>query len=132
MMALLKAPAISISIVMAALVVAGSVACIKLAPAVIALTGKSDPSEVVADEVAGQALTFLAVPLLMPTFTFEQLCIVVILGYLLYRAFDSVKPWPIHRLEKLPAGWGILADDLMAAVYAAVALTICIKLWIAG
>ncbi len=132
LMALLGAPAVSISVVMAALVVFGSVVCIKFSPAVIALTGKSDPSEVVADEVAGQALTFLAVPLFMTTFSFKQLCAVTILGYLLYRAFDSVKPWPIHKLEKLPEGWGILADDLMAAVYAAVALAVCIKLWIAG
>ena len=54
-----------ISIVMAAFVVAGSVVCVKCAPAAIAATGKKDPREVVADELAGQAVTLLSVPLVM-------------------------------------------------------------------
>jgi len=138
----LGAPAISISFVMAALALVGCAICIKFAPAVIVATGKTDPGEIVADEIAGQAVTFLAVGFLVSakrfaeaglaieTFSTKQILGTAALGFLLYRAFDAVKPWPIHKLEKLPAGWGILADDLMAGVYAAVALQVCIRLWI--
>jgi phosphatidylglycerophosphatase A len=128
----LGAPALSISIVMAALVLVGSIICIKYAPAAIAATGKSDPREVVADEFAGQALTFLAVPFLFPPeITTWQICITTALGFLLFRIFDIIKPPPIQKLEKLPNGWGILADDLLAAVYAAIVLMLCLSFWIA-
>src|SRR5512136_2643197 len=61
----LGAEPVSVSIIMAAFVAAGSVVCVKLAPAAITATGKNDPREVVADEFAGQALTLLSVPLAM-------------------------------------------------------------------
>jgi len=139
--------AISLSIVMAALVLAGSIVCVRFAPAVIAATGKNDPEEIVADEIAGQSVTFLATGFLVSakrfaeaglaieTFSTKQILGIAALGFLLYRAFDSVKPWPIRKLEKLPAGWGILADDLMAGVYAAVALPLCLRCyahWLVG
>lgn len=119
-------PDLSISIVMAALVLAGSVVCIKFAPAAIAATGNNDPGEVVADELAGQAVTFLAVLFLsLDTLSTGQICITAALGFLLFRLFDIAKPWPIHKLEKLPKGWGILADDLLAGVYAGIVLFFC-------
>ena len=117
---------LSISIVMAALVLAGSVICVKFAPAAIAATGKNDPGEVVADELAGQAVTFWAVLFLsLDTLSTGQICITAVLGFLLFRLFDIAKPWPIHKLEKLPKGWGILADDLLAGVYAGIVLFFC-------
>jgi phosphatidylglycerophosphatase A len=104
---------------MTVIVVAASVICIKFAPEAIAATGKSDPSEVVVDEVAGQSVTFLFVS----TFTgFWELLSPTILGFLLFRLFDIIKPWPIKKFEKLPSGWGILADDLLAGVYAGLGL----------
>ncbi len=109
-------------IVMAALVVAGSVICVKFAPATIAATGKNDPGEVVADEFAGQALTFLVGAFLAAG---GATWAAALLGFVLFRIFDIFKPWPIHKLEKLPAGWGILADDLLAGVYAGIALFMC-------
>ena len=116
----------SISIVMAALALAGSVVCVKFAPAAIAATGNNDPSEVVADELAGQAVTFLAVMFLsLDTLSTGQICITAVFGFLLFRLFDIAKPWPIHKLEKLPKGWGILADDLLAGVYAGIVLFFC-------
>ena len=122
----LHLPEFSISIVMAALVVAGSFICVKFAPAVIAATGKNDPGEVVADELAGQAVTFLAVMFLsLQELSTGQICITAVFGFLLFRLFDIVKPWPIHKLEKLPKGWGILADDLLAGVYAGIVLFFC-------
>jgi len=125
-------PALLISIVMAALALYGSIICIKFVPAVIAETGKNDPKEVVADEIAGQAITYLATPIFLAvgTASVKQVVVTTILGFLLFRAFDSIKPWPIRKLEKLPRGWGILADDLMASAYAAIVLQICVKWWI--
>jgi len=126
------APAVLVSIVMAVFVVAGSVVCVKCAPAAIAATGKSDPGEVVADEVAGQALTLLTVPLAMTAeFTVGQIWAVAGMGFLIFRILDIAKPQPIRKLEKLPQGWGILADDLLAGVFGAVILHISVWLWLA-
>ncbi len=117
------ASVVGVSIVMAALAVAGSFVCVKFADVVIAETGKSDPSEVVADEFAGQALTFIGAC----TAGFGPI-VTAAIGFALFRIFDILKPWPIRKLEKLPSGWGILADDLLAGVYAAIILQICIRL----
>jgi len=120
-----------ISNIMAALVLAGCVVCIQFAPAAIAATGKNDPGEVVADEFAGQALTFLFSPFLgMGTATPRQILITALTGFVLFRLFDISKPWPIRKLEKFPAGWGILADDLLAGVFAWIVLQICIRVFI--
>jgi phosphatidylglycerophosphatase A len=118
---------------MTALFLAGSVICIKFAPAAIEATGKNDPGEVVADELAGQALTYLVIPFFIPLApTPVQICIITTVGFLLFRFFDILKPWPIRKLEKLPKGWGILADDLLAGVFAAIVLLIIIFLWMGG
>jgi undecaprenyl-diphosphatase len=111
---------------MVGIALAGSVVCVQFAPTVIAATGKKDPGEVVADELAGQAVTFLVGPLLaLGAASTEQIWVAALAGFLLFRAFDIAKPWPIHKLEKLPEGWGILADDLLAGVFAAIGLLIC-------
>jgi phosphatidylglycerophosphatase A len=115
---------------MVLLFVAGSVVCIKFTDSAVAATGKKDPDEVVADEVAGQASTFMAMPLLTHSPSVNQIVTIAVLGFFLFRLFDTVKPWPSYRLEELPAGWGILADDLMAGVYAGIALVIAAKFWI--
>jgi len=118
-------------ILMAAFAVAASVVCVKFAPAAIAATAKKDPGEVVADEVAGQAVTFLTIPLVIGQgLTTSQIWTIAAAGFLLFRIFDVIKPPPIRKLEKFPQGWGILADDLLAGAYAAIALHICIKLWL--
>ncbi len=124
---------ISISIVMAALALTGSIICVKFAPAVITATGNTDPREVVADELAGQAITFLVSPFLaISAVSSRDVWVTTVLGFILFRLFDIAKPWPIRRLEKLPEGWGVLADDLMAGVFAAIVLQIIIRLWIGG
>lgn len=133
LMSQMHAPAVIISIVMAALVIAGSIVCVKFAPAVIAATGKTDPREVVADELAGQAVTFLVSPFLaISAVSSRDVWVATVLGFFLFRLVDIAKPWPIRKLEKLPEGWGVLADDLMAGVFAAVVLQIVIRLWIGG
>ena len=117
---------------MAVFILAGSFVCIAFSPAVIAITGQIDPREVVADEFAGQALTYLAVLFFtIDKFTSLQILVFTGLGYLFFRLFDIVKPWPIDKLQKFSAGWGILADDLLAGLYAAVVLFIFQRLWAA-
>jgi phosphatidylglycerophosphatase A len=76
--------------------------------------GKSDPAEVVIDETAGQLLTLFLLPA-----TGCNLC----LGFVLFRLFDILKPYPIRRLEKIGGGAGIVLDDLLAGVYA----NVCIR-----
>jgi phosphatidylglycerophosphatase A len=110
-----------INVIMIGLAFIGSVACVRFAPASIAATGSSDPREVVMDEFAGQAIAFIGIAALRPS----QMIVATVLGFLLFRLFDIVKPWPIRKLEMLPAGWGILADDLLAGVYAAIVFQFC-------
>ena len=109
---------VAVATVMIMLAVAGSIVCVRSAPASIAATGTNDPSEVVADEFAGQAVTFIVAGI----FATERIFVTAILGFLLFRLFDIIKPWPLRKLEKLPQGWGVLADDLGAGIYAGIFL----------
>ncbi len=117
-----------ISTVMIVLALAASVVCVKFAPAVIAATGKTDPREVVVDEFAGQAITFIPIGA-VPT---GQIWATAVLGFLLFRLLDIAKPWPARKLEKLPKGWGILADDLLVGIYAGIALLFCLRIGLIG
>jgi phosphatidylglycerophosphatase A len=72
-------------------------------------SGKKDPQFVVIDEVAGQLVTLIAVPLAWKSF---------LAGFILFRAFDIVKPPPVRQLEALPEGTGIVLDDVAAGLYA--------------
>jgi phosphatidylglycerophosphatase A len=74
---------------------------------------KDDPAEVVIDETAGLLLTLFLLPA-----TGFNLC----LGFILFRLFDILKPFPIRRLEKVEGGAGIVLDDLLAGVYGNVCL----------
>ena len=117
------------TVVMAIMLVVGCVACVLCAPASIAAKGDDDPGEVVMDEFAAQALTFLAVPLVVP----RGLCgweslVLAGVGFLAFRVLDIAKPWPVKELERLPAGWGILADDLAAGVGSAILVYIAMRL----
>jgi phosphatidylglycerophosphatase A len=104
--------------------------------------GIKDPQFVVIDEVAGQHLALLLplIPIALPHLTahmdlsdftiFFALSLVnwkyLLLGFILFRVFDIWKPWPIRQLEKLPGGWGIMADDWMAGIYAAILLRVAL------
>jgi phosphatidylglycerophosphatase A len=63
----------------------------------------------VIDEVAGQLITLIAVPVSWKS---------LLLGFILFRGFDIVKPWPLRQLENLPEGIGIVLDDVGAGLYA--------------
>ena len=112
------------SAAMFVIAVGASIACVLFAPGVISLTGDKDPSQVVADEAAGQSLTFITAYAVGG----KNILIVSLVGFAAFRFFDILKPYPCKKLEKLPSGWGILADDLMAGVYAGIVLQICIHL----
>jgi phosphatidylglycerophosphatase A len=73
------------------------------------MLGSNDPSVVVIDEAAGFLLTMIFLP-----FSWAALC----LGFILFRFFDILKPFPIKRLERLGHGFGIVLDDLLAGLYA--------------
>ena len=75
--------------------------------------GLKDPQFVVIDEVAGQLIAFIAVPLSWKS---------LLLGFILFRGFDMVKPPPIRSLERLPEGTGIVIDDVGAGLYALAAM----------
>lgn len=68
-----------------------------------------DPSFVVIDEVAGQLISLISVPLAWQTF---------LAGFILFRVFDILKPPPVRQLERLPEGIGIVLDDVAAGIYA--------------
>jgi phosphatidylglycerophosphatase A len=102
---------------MTALLVLGCVITVVCSPKVIEMTGSKDPGQIVSDEVAGQALTLLLAQWFMPTIGF---CTAATVGFGLFRLFDITKPWPCWKLESLPAGWGILADDLAAGIWAVI------------
>lgn len=97
--------------------------------AVLALTAvaASGPAErefgedgrpIVVDEIVGQ---WIAVAGLVPTPA------VVVGGFLLFRAFDVFKPFPAGRSQSLRGGWGVVADDVIAGIYAAVALRLVLR-----
>ena len=72
-------------------------------------TGRDDPSECVIDELAGQWLACALVPCTLSGFA---------LAFLWFRFFDITKLWPISASEKLPGGLGIMADDMVAGLFA--------------
>jgi len=76
---------------------------------------KTDPSEVVVDEVMGMLITLTMIPAGWWA---------AAAAFLLFRLFDVVKPYPVRQFERLPAGLGIMADDAMAGVYANIALRV--------
>ena len=78
-----------------------------------------DPQIVVVDEVAGQLIAYLG---LATPGTFAVNWKYLLLGFILFRAFDIWKPFPARQAESLPGGLGIMADDWIAGGYAAVAL----------
>src|SRR5436309_15543383 len=82
-------------------------------------TGLKDPQVVVIDEVAGQLITLIAVPVSWKT---------LLVGFILFRAFDTTKPPPVRQLESLPEGTGIVVDDIGAGLYALIVMQVLLHL----
>lgn len=78
-----------------------------------------DARRIVVDEVAGFFMAMLFLP---------KTIFVVVLGFLLFRVLDIIKPFPAYRSQRLPGGWGIMADDAIAGLYTNLCLRIIISL----
>lgn len=103
----------------ASILIAIAVTLIGIAPASVVEheSGVEDPGFVVIDEVAGQMIALVAVPLVWKY---------MIVSFILFRGFDILKPFPLRRLEMLPRGTGIMMDDVGAGLYALLVL----QLWL--
>jgi phosphatidylglycerophosphatase A len=93
-------------LLLAALIPVGAAA----AAAYASELGRPDPGRIVVDEVCGQLLALALFP---------DGWIPLAISFALFRVFDIIKPWPIRRLENIPGGWGIMADDIGAGLAAA-------------
>jgi phosphatidylglycerophosphatase A len=109
-------PAVSQVLIVALVTIAGTWA----ASVAAEHFGRHDPGQVVIDEVAGQWVTLLMTGV-GPAGAFA--------GFVLFRVLDVTKPWPARRLESLPAGLGIMADDVMVALYGNVLMQIGVRLF---
>ncbi|RMH00421.1 MAG: phosphatidylglycerophosphatase A [Aquificota bacterium] len=84
----------------------------------VSLTGEKDPEDVVIDEVAGYFCAFLFVEPNLRTLA---------LAFILFRVLDIVKPYPINLLQKLPGGYGVVADDLLAGMITGIVLLLLLS-----
>lgn len=94
-------------------------ACVARGDDAEAAFGKKDPGQVVADETAGMALTILLLPW-GPLADVWSAVFTLGLAFVAFRVADIVKLWPAGALQRVAGGWGILLDDLVAGVQAAV------------
>ncbi len=76
--------------------------------------GETDPGCIVVDELLGMLVTVAGHSITVPGALSR--------AFILFRAFDILKPYPIRKMERLPGAYGIIADDLLAGVYASIAL----------
>jgi phosphatidylglycerophosphatase A len=111
-------PAVRTSLLVALAVVI-TLAGIPAATRVSRAFAKKDPSFVVIDEVAGQLISVVAVPLAWKTF---------LAGFILFRVFDIIKPPPVRQLERLPEGTGIVLDDVAAGICALAVMQLLLHL----
>ena len=81
---------------------------------------ETDDRKIVIDEVVGMLITLFAIP---------QKFLFFLIGFLLFRFFDIVKPYPINQSQKLNKGWGIVIDDVIAGIYSSIILWIFIFLY---
>jgi len=81
------------------------------------LLGGTDPGPIVIDEVLGMLMTLAWLPLSLTG---------VVVGFLLFRIYDVIKPYPARRCEDAPGGWGVMLDDAMAGIYGQVTLRVLV------
>jgi phosphatidylglycerophosphatase A len=91
------------------------------ATAVEKAEGEKDPGIIVIDELVGQWITFLPFAALSFWGYFW--------GFVLFRVFDILKPWPVRRGESAPDGYGVMLDDALAGIYAMLCLWIMRMIW---
>jgi phosphatidylglycerophosphatase A len=109
-----------LTITLLAMLVAGVLVSLLLAPWYEQHFGRSDPPQVVCDEIAGMSLCLLLLP--WPPLADDNPWSSVLLAgvaLVLFRGFDIAKPPPIEQSQRLAGGWGVLVDDLLAGLAAA-------------
>ena len=79
------------------------------------ILNEKDPQKVVIDEVAGQLITLAFLP-------YDPSWQMIVVGFILFRFFDIAKPYPIYRLQVLEGGLGVMIDDIVAGIYAAIVM----------
>ncbi|HMN97369.1 MAG TPA: phosphatidylglycerophosphatase A [Phycisphaerales bacterium] len=102
----------------------GALVCVRFGADGETAFGRKDPPQVVADEVAGQAIPLLGLPWRpfdSPS-SIAHNALLAAVAFVAFRVFDIAKPPPIRRLQRLPGGFGILVDDLIAGLYALIAI----------
>ena len=82
--------------------------------------GKKDPGAIVIDEIVAFPITMFLIPLSGGT---------LVLGFFFNRLMDTIKIWPCDPLQKLPGGWGIVLDDLVAGVYSCLIMHLIVYYW---
>lgn len=108
----------------AVLAIAAVLGCVRWTPDALAFfeaasdrsAKKGDPGQVVLDEWAGQWVALIAMPAMADSP--GRCAMILAVQFVLFRFFDITKPPPIRRVEKLPGGWGIALDDVVAGLYA--------------
>ncbi|MFH1288905.1 MAG: phosphatidylglycerophosphatase A [bacterium] len=92
---------------------------IKISSIAERLFNEHDSQKIIIDEIAGFLITMLFIPLKIKF---------IILGFIFFRIMDIWKPVPIYNLQKLPGGFGIMADDIMAGIYSNIILQILVRI----
>lgn len=100
-----------------------SAACVKYGDAAEARFGKKDPGQICADETAGQCLPLMLLPAHVVSSPSAAIATLG-LAFITFRIMDILKPWPAFRLQRAPAGWGVLLDDLAAGIQAAIVVQV--------
>lgn len=115
--------------------VLASIVCVRFGAHGEEALGRKDPGAIVADEVAGQCIALLAVPWRevsgreVVSAALGWNVAMALLAFIAFRVFDIAKPPPIGQVQRVGGGWGILLDDLIAGVFAAV--VVAFGAWIA-
>lgn len=109
-----------------ALILASSYAAVAICGEAELRLGKTDPGEVILDEVVAMPLCFLGASRMLAV---APAWAVLLAGFAVFRFFDIAKPLGIRRLQALPGGWGVVVDDLAAALATCATLHLAFWLW---
>jgi phosphatidylglycerophosphatase A len=127
-LACLALPAWMITAIVALLGLLFAVACLRFGGAGEAIFGRKDPSQIVADEMAGQAIPLLFLPWRLDGDGLGWNALLALTAFVSFRVFDIAKPPPIRGLQRIPGGLGILIDDLLAGLFALVVTQLLARL----
>jgi phosphatidylglycerophosphatase A len=109
-----------------------AVACLRFGTAAEQEAGAKDPQFIVADEVAGQCLPLLLLPLVTGNEAWSHNLPALGIAFITFRGFDIAKPWPIRQLQRGRGGLGILIDDIVAGLFAAIVTQMVVRVALRG